>query len=364
MTKQILLPGQILSELMDERNLSQRELASRLDISHSLLSNILNGNRAINIKLAISLEAINFKDANFWLTKQMEHELYIAQKDPDLIRKQEEIKKWNEIEKVVPISYFKKFGFLNLDYTNNLKTILNIYNAQDIESLKTKINKYSFSNFRKSSKFNENKNNIIAWSYLAEYNASLDNNIGTFKKESENELIEELNIFFYKFRKGQDYITKTKNILNKYGIKFLTLDRPSQTPVDGKCFMSGANPAVVLSLKYNRLDNFAYNLMHELGHIYRHLTNPKYKDSSFFTNAPNIEKEELDADNFAKHNLIEIKEWNIFFSTNDDFNDECILNFSKKIKVHPAIIRGRVCYEMPEYYRKRTIINSMNVLED
>lgn len=365
MAEKILHPGTILGGLMGEGNLSQRELASRLDIAHSLLNNILNGNRAINIKLAISLQAIGFKDANFWLTKQMQYDLYVAQNDPELIKKQEEITNWNEIEKIVPVSYFKKFDLLNSDYDENINSLYKIYQADDIYTLKHNINNYAFNNFRKSSKFTENAHNVIAWSYLAEYKASLEEkNINPFIIEDGSILINELNNFFFNFKKGENYVERTKKILNKHGILFLILDRPSQTPVDGKCFMSGDNPAIVLSLKYNRLDNFAFNLMHELGHIYTHLSRPKYKNASFFTNAPNIEKEEFEADNFARNSLIDIKEWNKFISTNDDFNDECILDFSKKIKVHPGIIRGRVCFEMPEYYAKRTIIRSMNTLED
>jgi HTH-type transcriptional regulator/antitoxin HigA len=45
------------------------------------------------------------------------------------------------------------------------------------------------------------------------------------------------------------------------------------------------------------------------------------------------------------------------------FDDASILHFAKEIDIHPAIIRGRVCFENNEYYKKRNAINSLNVLD-
>lgn len=151
-----------------------------------------------------------------------------------------------------------------------------------------------------------------------------------------------------------------KKILNKYGIKFFILDRPAKTPVDGKSFMSRDNPAIVLSLKYKRLDNIAFTLLHELGHVFKHLTNPKYNKMDFFVNSSSTAFEEFEANTYAREKLIDSSTWNDFILQNDVFTDEVILKLSDKIKVHPGIIRGRVCFEFPDYYRKGTTITEMN----
>jgi HTH-type transcriptional regulator/antitoxin HigA len=126
--------------------------------------------------------------------------------------------------------------------------------------------------------------------------------------------------------------------------------------------MSDGNPSIVLSLKYKRLDNFAFNVFHELGHVFKHLTNAKYKDEEFFVNSSVEAVEEHEANVYARNHLINSDLWNNFVISNDEFNDDVINDFSAKIRVHPAIIRGRVCFEFPEYYRKRSAINSKNVL--
>ena len=102
--------------------------------------------------------------------------------------------------------------------------------------------------------------------------------------------------------------------------------------------------------------------MHELGHVFRHLTKAKYKSTNFFVINSDLTLEEYEADDFARNNLIDIDTWDNFVYKNITFSDEVIMRFSKKIKVHPAIIRGRVCHENKEYYRRRTRINATNVL--
>jgi HTH-type transcriptional regulator/antitoxin HigA len=361
MRNKVIHPGFILDNMLNERSLSQRDLASRIDVAHSLLNNILKGNRNINVHIAIALESAGFRDANYWLMEQMKYNLYHAQNDKDVIKKKKTIKIWNEMEKIVPLSFFKKQN-IGINSSDDVDKIYDIYGVQNFKGLEKRIKDFNPTYFRKSSKFIENKNNVIAWSLLAKYKAEKEN-IPVFSRSNEQSLLDELKKCFYKH---EDVINKSKTILNKYGIKFFPLSRPPQTPVDGKSFMSGKNPAIVLSLKYKRVDNFAYTLFHEVGHVFEHLTNPKrpeYRDEEFFVNSSNTEIVEFEADTYASNNLIEEDLWSDFITLNHEFTDDIILKFSKKHKIHPGIVRGRVCFEHNEYYRKRSIITAMNKLE-
>ncbi|MBA4319776.1 MAG: hypothetical protein C0412_15360 [Flavobacterium sp.] len=70
-----------------------------------------------------------------------------------------------------------------------------------------------------------------------------------------------------------------------------------------------------MTLRHNRLDNFASTLFHELGHIYKHLVN---NDTAEFIDLEikNEEEEyknsteEKQADHFALTNLISDEDWN------------------------------------------------------
>jgi HTH-type transcriptional regulator/antitoxin HigA len=356
MSGQVNHPGIHLLKMLDERSLSQREFASKIDIAHSLLNNILKGNRSINVNIALSLEAAGFEDASYWLTKQVEYTLYLAKNDKGLSKKKETIKAWNDLSGIIPISFLKKQKFLGIESSDDIDKIDNVFEVDNFKKLESEIKNFNPTYFRKSSKFSESRNNVFTWSKLAEFKAKQEK-VKTFDPRKEHLLINELKKCFYR---NEDPINESKSILNRYGIKFFILDRPSKTPVDGKSFMSGDNPAIVLSLKYKRLDNFAFTLLHELGHVFKHLTNPKYNKMDFFVNSSSTAFEEFEANTYAREKLIDSITWDDFISHNDAFSDEVIIKLSNKIKVHPGIIRGRVCFEFPEYYRKRTTITESN----
>lgn len=361
MQNKIIHPGVKLDNMLNEIGLSQRDLASRIDVAHSLLNNILKGNRQINVHIAIALESAGFKKANYWLTEQMNYNLYQAENDEEVKKKKKSIKIWNKMESLLPLSYFKRQG-LGINSSDDIDKIYDIYGVKDFKSLKKRINDFNPTYFRKSSKFAENKNNVIAWSVLAKHKAKFEN-VEKFLRSNEDLLIEELNMIFFK---GKDVINKSKKTLNSYGIKFIILDKPSQTPVEGKSFMCGKNPVIALTLKYKRLDNFAFTLFHEIGHVFEHLTNPKkpeYRKEEFFVNSSNTDIVEFEANTYASDNLINPKLFNDFLVLNDEYDDETILEFSRKNNIHPGIVRGRICHEFPEYYRKRTSITAMNKLE-
>lgn len=361
MSKKVVHPGVILSKMLDEREVSQRDFASMIDVAYPIVNNILKGTRNINVNFAISLEAAGYGKASDWLSVQMEYSLLDARKDETVKKKNEAIKTWSKIKEIVPLNYFIRQE-VGIQSSEDLDKVYTIYGVKNFKSLEERINDFNPTYFRKSSKFTENKNNIVAWSLMAKFKAK-QFEVKKFSRQSEGKLLAELKKCFYE---GGDVIEKSTNILGEFGIKFFTLDRPSQTPVDGKSFMCGSNPTIVLSLKYKRLDNFAFTLFHEIGHVFEHLTNPnrpEFKEEEFFiNNNKNTEIVEFEANTYATNNLIDPNKFNDFILLNDDFSDDVIFDFAKKNEVHPAIIWGRICHEFPEYYRKRSSVRALNII--
>lgn len=352
-------PGKILNEKLIESGYSQREVAAILGIAHSHLNDILNGKKNINPSIAISLEAIKIENAIFWLNLQMVYQLNQLRNDSEMIKKNSAIEEWNSYVNLIPVKYFKNQGILTDSIIENIKIINDLYGVTNTETLKNKIDNFNPVRYRKSSAFAEESKNVLAWEVLAAKKAHEVKVKVPFDPSSKENLVLELNA---NFNKNKNTLENTAKILSKYGIKFIVLDRPDKTPVDGKTFKLDESPAICLTLKYKRLDNFAYTIMHELGHVFLHLTNNNQYSEGFYSDVKSIEfmKEELEADKFATDNLIPQTEWeNFYYSFN--FTDDNILRFSQKIKVHPAIIRGRICYLHNEYYQRRTKLNALNV---
>ncbi|MCR9171091.1 MAG: ImmA/IrrE family metallo-endopeptidase [bacterium] len=355
--KKVIHPGITLNELFKERDISQREFASIIDIAHSHLSDILNGKKPINASIAISLQAAGFKNAEYWMQEQIKFTIQEMLGDEKVVAKTDAIKDWNKYIDLIPVKFFKQHNLIGEDNRKNVALINDLYGVNNFDELKSRINKFSPARYRKSSAFKEVKSNLLAWEVLAKSKARDVKVINKFKKSFKNDLLSELNAIFYK---NIDTLSKTKKVLSKYGVRFSTLDRPPQTPVDGKTFMVDGEPAICLTLKYKRLDNFAFTVMHELGHVFLHLTeSDKYHEFYSDFRPLDMVKEESEADRFATEALIPQAEWEQFYY-NYDFTDASIKRFARKLKIHPAIIRGRVCHHHNEYYRRRSSINKDN----
>jgi HTH-type transcriptional regulator/antitoxin HigA len=354
--KEIQHPSVSLIELMKDKDMSQRDLSSIIQLTPSVLNNILVNKKPFTAELSVKLEVVGLGRAKDWMVKQAMYD--VIKTEESLSEEATFIKVWNNIQKIIPNSYFRKKKITDSNIKSNIKSIFKIYNVQNFEEFYQYHQDYVFSHYRKSQAFSEQKNNVIAWSTYAEYIVK-EVKVKKFNLNNQDLLINELNILFRK--NNRNLIEDTKKTLKNYGIKFDTLDRPPKTPVDGKSFMSNGIPSIVLSLKYKRLDNFAFTIMHELGHVFLHLTRD-YQDHSFFINSSKNDILEFEANQFARNKLIPESEWEYFEMANNVFTDDIILNFAKKIKVHPAIVRGRVCFEHNKYYRRKSSITETNVI--
>lgn len=354
-------PGIELFNLIKESDYSQREVASIINVAHSLLNSILKGNRSINVSMAISLEAANFKTAEYWLNRQLAYTLSQARSSEETIKKNRQIETWEKLNAFLPLGFLKRQEQLDISTSEDAYKILDLFEVKDPTQLKQKIELYEPEHFRKSSRFSENRFNVYTWKTLAELKAK-NESVGEFDVKNQEILLDSLNQCFYNYSEGNT-IERVKNLLSENGIKFVTQDRPSKTPVDGKSFISDGKPAIALSLKYKRLDNFAFTLFHELGHVFLHLApilnDPNSSSVEFYLGSKNSVKE-FEADQFAQNNLIPEDKWFDFINFSDSFKDSVIYNFANENSIHPAIVRGRICHEFPEYYRRRTTISKIN----
>jgi len=153
---------------------------------------------------------------------------------------------------------------------------------------------------------------------------------------------------------------RTKKLLENYGIKLVYLDKFDKTPIDGFSFWSGNNPTIALSVRHKRIDNFAFTIFHEIGHIKLHLKEDKERRFIDIIGSTDKDGFELQADEYAQKSLISDDQWNELVNFYTPLNDDKILEFGAKHKIHPAILLGRACWEMNYYAIKSKIDKTLN----
>lgn len=350
-------PGTLLKDEIDARNINQIDFARDIDVHKTVLNEIIKGKRSITADFAILLETVLDIPADYWLNFQNQYDLDVARIKERNIQKLYHIKIWKIIKEHVPVSYFKKTGYLVDNLIADITKIKEIYCINSIDELVnlTAIQKYSL--FRKSEKLAINENNVLAWNVLAKYEAGKQK-VPEFNFDSTPSLINELNAIFYKNSNTVDLVYKK---LNDYGIKFILVQKLNQTPIDGYTFWSGNNPVIALTLRHARIDNFAFTIMHEIGHIYLHLKESKEK--YFFDikkNETAINPIEEEANVFAQTSLIPSQVWSEINNCKLKYSDEEIIKFSKLYKIHPAIILGRISFVSSNYAVKTLIDKKLN----
>lgn len=346
-----LHPGTILADEIEANSYSQIDFAKMIGYKRSQLNEIIKGKRNINAELALLLEKTLGIDADYWMEAQKNYDLDKARIDAKNKEQLEAIEIWNAGKAFIPVAFFKKEKVISGNPLIDNQVVRSIYGVQNLDQLAALSVQHSYVRFKKSTKLKTDVVNIMGWVKLVQFNAK-EIIVPPFNHENQKKLIADLRIIL---SRNKDVFAKIQNKLHESGIKLVYQAKGEKTPVDGVSFWSDGNPAIGMSLRHKRLDNFAFTLFHELGHVYKHLVNNdhaefidleiKNEEDEYKNSA-----EEKQANEFAQDSLISKQDWADFSSnlyTNN--SDEAIIKFAKKIKIHPCIVRGRVCFTLNDY---------------
>jgi len=141
--------------------------------------------------------------------------------------------------------------------------------------------------------------------------------------------------------------------LEKHGIAVIVEPHLKGTLLDGAALQdSDGTPIIGLTIRFDRLDNFWFTLLHEVAHLWKHVN----VDETFLDNldASSEDRRELEANRIAKEALIPRISWkrsDAYFNP----SNQAIDKLSRELKIHPAIIAGRLRKERENY----TIFNDI-----
>jgi HTH-type transcriptional regulator/antitoxin HigA len=137
--------------------------------------------------------------------------------------------------------------------------------------------------------------------------------------------------------------------LQKYGIRLVIEPHLPGTFLDGAALRAlDGGPIIALTLRYDRIDNFWFSLMHELAHVARHL---EKEESPFYDDldvGPENDPKEREADSVAGEALIPEADWKKS-PVSGWPSPGAVRELAGQLRVHPAIIAGRYRHEHRSY---------------
>lgn len=123
-------------------------------------------------------------------------------------------------------------------------------------------------------------------------------------------------------------------------LKGTLLDGAALQDVDG-------TPIIALTLRFDRLDNFWFTLLHEIVHIWKHIDNDKdaFVDD---LNSSSEDRREAEANRLARESFIPSSIW----KRSDAYLSPSVSSIEKlarELRINPAIIVGRLHRDMGNY---------------
>lgn len=151
-----------------------------------------------------------------------------------------------------------------------------------------------------------------------------------------------------KLSRENDGPLRARNALWAIGIPLVVEPHLPQTYLDGAAFLlPSGSPIIGMTLRYDRLDNFWFVLIHELVHVRDHLRKGKLEEI-FDDLESEPDQLEKDTDQRAGDIMIPDDQWETalprYLRT-----EESVIDFAQEIGVHPAIVAGRIRKEANNY---------------
>lgn len=354
-------PGEMLQDELVARGMKQKEVASMIGVPASVFNDVIKGRRSMTAELAVLLEEVLGIGAGHWMSLQGQYDIDLANSCKKVIERKKDIEIWNIISQYCAVKVFAKLGIIGSNISDNIKKIYAIFNVRSVEELVISFTaEKEIAYFKKSERIQTDSVNLFSWKHLAYYYSNEESEQGNFDSECLERLVEELNAVFLKNR---DTVEGTRLVLNKYGIKFIVLPKFDKTPIDGFSFWKGKNPTIVLTLRMDKIDNYAFALLHEVCHVFKHLLHAK-DVGRISIEGVEVDGDEREANDFAKNALIRKDVWNQFMKKHSLISphgmQSIIRKFAQENKINEAIVFGLYQHDINMYSIKTSFIRNIN----
>ena len=324
-------PGEHITEILEFRNMSQKELAKRMGRSPSKLNSIIKGRLAITDETAFQLENVLNIKAKFWLNLQNNYDLNLAYIDELERIEKEQSKFLGKID----LKNLVKLGILE-EYIDKRILIKELLKFLSINSLEVLPDIQSVV-FRSSGKAKFYPEVVAVWLQWCK-NASQNIDLPQFQK---SKLINSLdNLRILTNSKLEEVMPELKNILNSAGVGLVLTPMIKNCQVNGAAYWQNNTPVIALNDRSKKNDIFWFTLFHEIAHVILHLNK---KNNIFVDNGYDDNDIEREANKFAQDNLIPSKLYlELSEKIQKNQSENTIKFYSEEIGIDSGILVGRL----------------------
>ncbi len=338
----IIHPGETLKEMLEDRGMTQRELALRTDVKEPHISGIVNCQKPISVSFAKKLEYALGVDASFWINLQANYEKELADFEEINQISSEELEILQKLKSIT--EYAQDIRLLNPDAKGSMLVIewrkfLNVSSLVRIPEIS------QAGAYRLAVVDNVDPYVLFTWLRICDLitkNQQVNQELNIDRLKNKLHLIRRLTF------EGVDTIySRLKEYFAECGINFAIVKHFTGAPVQGVITKNDDGTLnLIMTLRRKFADVFWFTLFHEIGHI----INRDIEDRLIDYEDTKNEIEDL-ADEFASNTLIASEMYNLFVEAGD-FSLERIYQFCSEQCIPPYILIGRLQRDRHlEYHR-------------
>ena len=326
-------PGETLEEVLEERDMTQAELAERMGRPKKTISEIINGKAAITPETALQLERVLGIKASFWNKRERHYREALARREES-----ERLSKQVEWLDQIPVNDMVKQKWIQFyqDNVEQVREVLNFFGVASPEQWQTVWGSAKVY-FRKAPAFQSDPGAVAAWLRRGEIEAAeiscAPYNAGKFK-----EMLQQVRALTVE--PPEVFQLEVLRLCAAAGVAVVFLPELPKTRTCGATqWLSPDKALIQLSLRYKTDDHLWFTFFHEAGHILLH---PKRSVFIEFEKKDK-DREEDEANNFAADVLIPPLEWKRFLSSGQRKPTiPRIQQFALEIGIAPGIVVGRL----------------------
>lgn len=329
-------PGEVLAEVLEERAMSQAELARRMARPLKTISEIANGKAAVTPETAIQLERALGIRAGFWNGLEVRYREHLARQ-----RASVELAGYADWLAGFPLQAMVRHGLVPLRRapTERVADVLSFFEVSNPDGWQRQWGSPA-AQFRLALSHPSSPQALAAWLRWGQREAATIKMKGFDRATLMSTLAGARGLT--RLAAFDIAIGRLQAVLAASGVAVVLLPELPGARVSGASYWLKDDAAVIqLSWRYKSDDHLWFSLFHEIGHLVTGRKRDLHVDDLFGSEERPVVGSEAEADEFARNLLIPLAEYERFLEVGE-LGHEAVRTFARSLGIAPGIVVGRL----------------------
>jgi HTH-type transcriptional regulator/antitoxin HigA len=329
-------PGETLKELLEERGMTQRDLAARTGLSTKHVSQLIHGLVPLSADIAQRLETVVGTPARLWNRMEADYRTTLQR-----LRQHRDWARSEEWLSEQPVKELVKRGYLpegRPDKPTRIEQLLSFFSVASFEAWH-EIYVEPMAAFRKSPTLESQAAALATWLRLGELKAQ-EVTCKPFDAKGLKDALPQLRALT--IEPPEVFEPKMTQICARHGVAVVFVAEIKGCRTSGATLRRSTGKIIILSLRHKTDDHLWFTFFHEIGHLLLHGDEKARIDLPVPQNRDDPKEQE--ANEFAADLLIPREQTHRLGGLKSKAS---IVQFAKELEIAPGVVVGRLQRDYP-----------------